>query len=167
MQISMLHVDARHPVLDQLIQLCLYDLSGLHDHDIGKNGRFADGELDAFPHGTGQHAYLIEHNQLPIGFMLVGRTSRVHQTFQGYSAAGIFVLRRYRRLGCARAAALQVLAEHPGVWEVATASVNVPAIAFWRNVAHTFTDGDYSEAWYEDGLWRGPVQTFVSPEPPS
>jgi predicted acetyltransferase len=75
--------------------------------------------------------------------------------------AEFFVARRYRRSGIATAAFHQILAAHPGAWEVAVMASNIGAKAFWPraiasapNVAGLVTvegDGEH---------WDGPVHCF-------
>jgi predicted acetyltransferase len=166
MPIAMLPAGARHPILERLVQLYLYDLSEVDGRDLNDSGYFEDAELDAFWREPEQHAFVIHNDRQPIGFVLVSCRSRIQQAFEGYSLRAIFIVRRWRRQGCGREAAFQLLDRFPGHWEIATSSSNVPAIAFWRSVADSYTGGRYDEMWHQDGAWRGPVQRFDAPAKP-
>ena len=90
-------------------------------------------------------AYLLTIDARPAGLALVrGLTGpkRVLNTF--------FVVRGARRTGVGLSAVQQVVARHPGPWEVAFQDANAAAVRFWRRVA-TEIAGD---AWTEE---RRPV----------
>ncbi|EFL26460.1 conserved hypothetical protein [Streptomyces himastatinicus ATCC 53653] len=90
-------------------------------------------------------AYVVTVDTRPAGLALVrGLTGpkRVLNTF--------FVVRGARRAGVGLGAVQQVMARHPGPWEVAFQDVNTAAVRFWRRVA-TEVAGD---AWTEE---RRPV----------
>jgi predicted acetyltransferase len=59
--------------------------------------------------------------------------------------SSFFVVRGARRTGLGLSAVRQVVARHPGQWEVAFQDANVVAVNFWRRVA-TEIAGD---AWTE------------------
>jgi predicted acetyltransferase len=48
--------------------------------------------------------------------------------------AEFFVMRKYRRLGIGRKAALALLTQFPGPWQVRQQLTNPTATAFWRTV---------------------------------
>lgn len=81
----------------------------------------------------------------PVGLALVrGLTGprRVLNTF--------FVVRGARRAGIGLRAVREVVARHPGPWEIAFQEDNVGAVAFWRHVAADIA----GDAWTEE---RRPV----------
>ena len=64
--------------------------------------------------------------------------------------SGFFVVRGMRRRGIGLRAVRELLAQHPGPWQVAFQDDNTAAVTFWRRVA-TAVAGD---AWTEE---RRPV----------
>ena len=79
------------------------------------------------------------------------------------SIADFFVLRRYRRQGVGRTAAMLLFDRFPGAWEVSSGADNVPGHVFWRGVVDHYTGGHYAETWIQTPNWRGPVESFVVP----
>jgi predicted acetyltransferase len=150
-------------VLENLIQLYLYDLSEITGADVDEHGCFVYPLLDSYWTEAGRHAFLIRIDANPAGFALVNRYSRLLNPFDGHAVAEFFIIRKYRRMGIGRSAAIQLFDRFPGRWEVASIATNVPAHAFWRSTIDMYTGGRYHEVWLQDANWRGPVQSFVAP----
>jgi len=74
-----------------------------------------------------------------------------------------FVLRKYRRRGVGRRAAVKVLEAFPGRWEVAEMEWNVEAQAFWRSVIGDYTRGTFDEFRARHGATDFVVQRFEAP----
>ena len=164
MQIALLPAAAREkPVLTNLMQLYLYDFSEVNGADVDEVGCFSYPYLDLYWTTPGYDPFLIRVDDRLAGFALINLHSRLHDVFDGHAIAEFFVMRKYRRLGIGRAAAMQLFDRFPGRWEVASFATNVPAQAFWRSTVDTYTDGRYHEVWLQNAKWRGPVQTFVAP----
>ena len=164
MQITLLPAAAsEQSVLANLEQLYYYDLSEVDGADLDENGRFGSPSLDAYWTDSGCHPFLIRVDRQLAGFALVHRQSRLHNPFDGHSIADFFVVRRYRRQGVGRTAAIMLFDRFPGHWEVSSSADNVPGHVFWRGVVDHYTDGHYAETWLQTPLWRGPVQSFVVP----
>jgi predicted acetyltransferase len=166
MQIAVLPADDRQVALANLIQLYLYDLRDLEESDASSDGRFEDAALDKILAESGGRSFLICIDDRLLGFASISRHSRLRSDFEGTSFAAFFILRRYRRHGYGRAAAIQLINAFPGSWEIATFGANVPALSFWRSVADEYTAGRYQETWHQDPNWRGSIQTFdATPTP--
>jgi predicted acetyltransferase len=164
MQITLLPAAAsEQPALANLMQLYHYDLSEVSGADVDKNGRFDSPRLDAYWAEADCHPFLIHVEQQLAGFALVHRQSRLYNPFDGHSIADFFVMRRYRRQGVGRTAAMLLFERFPGTWEVSSSADNVPGHVFWRSVVDHYTDGHYAETWLQSPLWRGPIESFVVP----
>ena len=164
MQITLLPAAAsEQPALANLMQLYHYDLSEVNGADVDECGRFDSRPLEIYWTEAGCHAFLIHVDQQLAGFALVNRQSRLHNPFDGHSFADFFVMRRYRRQGVGRTAAIFLFDRFPGAWEVSSSADNVPGHVFWRSVVDHYTDGHYSETWLQSPLWRGPIESFVAP----
>ncbi|MFF5563803.1 GNAT family N-acetyltransferase [Streptomyces sp. NPDC012623] len=107
--------------------------------------------------------YLLMSGDRPAGFAFVrGLTgpTRVLNSF--------FVVRGARRAGVGLRAVQQLMARHPGPWEIAFQDTNTGAARFWRRVA-TETVGD---AWTEEhrqvpGRPDLPPDTWISLNAPA
>jgi predicted acetyltransferase len=165
MQITLLPAASDKPALANLMQLYHYDLSEVNGADVDEHGRFDSARLDAYWTTADCHPFLIRVDQQLAGFALVHRQSRLHNPFDGHSIAEFFVMRRYRRQGVGRAAAMLLFDRFPGAWEVSSCADNVPGHVFWRGVVDHYTGGHYAETWLQTPTWRGPVESFVAPPP--
>ncbi|MEP9361408.1 GNAT family N-acetyltransferase [Nocardioides sp. CN2-186] len=93
----------------------------------------AVGYLDWRPHpNTGEDA--------PVAFAVVGGLDAARRTVDAF-----FVVPAARRGGTGRALAADVIARHPGAWEIAFQDGNVSAGHFWRAVARDA----WGDAWTE------------------
>lgn len=149
--------------LDQLDQLCRYDASEACGCDVDGSGRFAAPSLDDVHGGSGRHAFLIRADGQLAGFARVQSGALAGASHDGHIVSVLFILRKYRRRGVGRAAALQLFGSFPGRWEIRTPAYNIPCQAFWRGVLQQYTSGRYDERWVQDGPLRGQVQRFVAP----
>jgi len=164
LQIALLPAAAADkPVLANLLQLYLYDFSEVDGTDVDDGGCFSYPYFDLYWTGAGHYPFLIRAFSQLVGFALINRYSRLHDPFDGHAVAEFFILRKYRRRGVGRAAAVQIFDRFPGKWEVASIATNVPAQAFWRSTIDAYTDGRYHETWFQNARWRGPIQSFTAP----
>ena len=161
-----LDVDPGRPderdIVANLMQFYLYDVSEFDDEgaDVDERGRVPDyADLDAYFHRADWHAFLFRVAGTLAGFALVRRLDRPGSE-PTWGMAEFFVLRRYRRYGLGRQAAVALFDRFPGRWEVGEIHANTGAIAFWRRVIAEYTAGRYSEVGTDDPTWEGPVQIF-------
>lgn len=134
------------PVIANLIQLYLHDLTEVMPFAVGEDGRYAYDFLDRF----WRFPYLIKSGNEISGFALVIDECPLTGRAPCWFMAEFFVLRPYRREGTGKAAANLALASHPGPWHVATPNVNAPAKQFWGralaihspNIRDIHFDGD-------------------------
>ena len=148
----------RKPLLRELLNLYLYELSDLVDADPDEHGRFEYGWLDPYWVEPDRHALLIRRDGRTAGFVMINAQTA---TGAAHAIAEFFVLRRHRRHGVGRTAALAAFARFPGTWEVTTDVENRHAGAFWRETIAAGTFQKLVE--HPDGVadWTGPSWTFL------
>jgi predicted acetyltransferase len=148
------------PIIENLMQLYLYDFSEICGDDCDEQGRFEYEYLPRYWVEPERYPYLIRANGKLAGFALVRLRTEAPEDPPPHAVAEFFILRKYRRQGVGEQAAFQIFDRFPGPWEVAEIPENVGAIHFWRRVIDTYTGGNYEEIIDPD--WKGPVQSFVS-----
>jgi predicted acetyltransferase len=146
--------------LRNLMQLYVHDWSELRPLEVGDDGRFQEYPLAAYLGGEGGHAFLIHVDQRLAGFVLVGARSRLTGTAGVFDMAEFFVLRRYRRSGVGRAAAVATFDRFAGSWEIRQRDENPAATVFWRRVISRYTGDHYEDTRWDDTVWTGAVQRF-------
>lgn len=149
-------------VLGQLMQMYLYDFSEIDGDDVNESGEFPYRWLDHYWTESGRSPFLVYSDGHIAGFVLVRTISMAGQGLDAKSVAEFFIMRKYRRIGLGRKAALHVFDRFRGAWEVRQTRANLPAQSFWRAVIGEYTHGDFEERDMDDESWRGPVQTFDS-----
>lgn len=137
-------------VLAQLLELYLYDLSELTAADVGPHGRYGYRYLDDYWTESDRHPFLLRVDTRLAGLALV-RSGSPHDM------AEFFVMRKHRRKGVGRRAALALFDMFPGEWRIRQLAANPAATAFWRSVIPVpFT---------ESGIEMGPMQRFRADRP--
>ena len=151
------------PVLRRLMQLYLYDLGTIDGWDIAPDGRFGNARsIERFWRERGRRSFFIHVGAPLAGFALIH--DRAHFAGAGtHEISEFFVLRKYRRRGVGRQAAVRLFDLFPGPWEIAELASNVGAQAFWREVIAGYTRGAFQDTERTDGDWRGRVQGFRAP----
>ncbi|MBL4813650.1 MAG: GNAT family N-acetyltransferase [Rhodobacteraceae bacterium] len=137
-----LHPAAR-PVIEELFQLYLHDMSSFGGWSIGDNGRFAYPPDLLPPYWQNQdHApFVITSNNELAGFALLRPSPpEPDRTDMGQ----FFVLRKFAGQGVGRAAFQSALAQRPGKWLVRCLPDNKTAFGFWRKVISQETAGNYT-----------------------
>ncbi len=146
------------PVVVNLMQPYIHDLSEFAGDQLGEDGRFELGQyFDRYWIEPQRHPFLIRADGALAGFALVGRLTS-EQSF--HSMSEFFIARKYRRSGVGRDAAFQLFSTFPGKWRVAQDEGNRPAQAFWRRIIDEFTNGEFAEEW-SDAQPKGPCQVFA------
>lgn len=148
-------------VLRRLLELYQYDSSEFEYTDVNSNGEFGYKYLDHYwtePHRT--PLFIIADGKYA-GFVLLSRCPAcLSQGNETMSVSEFFVMRKYRRKGIGRAAAIKAFRKFPGLWEIRQVERNLPAQKFWRKIIGDYTDGDYKEEVLDNDHWKGPIQTF-------
>ncbi|GAA0473477.1 hypothetical protein GCM10010361_42180 [Streptomyces olivaceiscleroticus] len=94
------------------------------------DGTFRSDRLYAAFSSADWAPYLFTRHERPIGLALVRGLEGPTRVLSSF-----FVVRGVRRTGIGLRAAEEVIARHPGPWEVAFQDDNTAAVRFWRRVA--------------------------------
>ncbi|MGB6455948.1 MAG: GNAT family N-acetyltransferase [Streptosporangiaceae bacterium] len=132
--------EADRPVLEQLWLMFRHDMSEFTGTLPNPDGTFRSERLEAAFTSDDWAPYLITSADRPAGLALVRALTTGTRVLNSF-----FVVRGARRAGIGLRAVRQVVARHPGSWEVAFQDANEVAVSFWRRVA-TDIAGD---AWTE------------------
>ncbi|MDP3314919.1 MAG: GNAT family N-acetyltransferase [Devosia sp.] len=115
------------PLIANLIQLYLYDMTESMPFPVGADGRFEYDFLDRF----WRFPYLILSDEEIAGFALVIDECPLTAGAQCFFMAEFFVLKAYRRQGIGQSALNAITARHNGDWHIGVPLANQPAQAFW------------------------------------
>jgi len=131
-------------VLARLMELYEYDFSEYSKDDVDESGCFGYAHLDDYWREQGRHAFFIRVDGRLAGFVMV-RSCWEYQPLQNpRNIAEFFVMKKYRRQGVGRVAAMATFDRFPGGWEVSQWSSNVSAQRFWQKVIAEYTGGRYA-----------------------
>jgi len=151
-------------LLANLLELYVHDLSEVFPIELKADGRFGYEKLPLYwSEPARRFPFLIKYGSRIAGFVLVTRGSPASDDPDVFDIAEFFVLRRYRRSGVGRRAAILVWDRFPGPWTVRVSDGNIKALPFWETVIAEYTKGVATE-FKRPGVphaWR--VFTFVSP----
>ncbi|SFX80320.1 GNAT family N-acetyltransferase (plasmid) [Streptomyces atratus] len=136
---------ADRPTLERLWLLFRHDMSEYSGVLPNPDGTFRSDRLHAALTRADWAPYLLTSDGSPAGLALVRSLAGPTRVLSGF-----FVVRGVRRTGIGLRAVREVVARHPGPWEVAFQQGNATAVAFWRRVATEIA----GEAWTEE---RRPV----------
>ncbi len=144
---------ADEALLENLLQLYVHDLSAIFTRvELGADGRFAYPELSSYltaaPEKSG---FVLRVDGRIAGFALVRRGSPAVPKPDVWDVAEFFVLRRYRRLGVGRAAALQLWQQLGGSWTVRVANENPAALSFWKRAVAEYSGRVDELSWSSNG----------------
>ena len=137
------------PVIENLIQLYLYDMADIFHFPIGLDGRFEYDFLDRF----WRRPHLIAWRGELAGFVLLIDESPVTGTTDRQFVAEFFVLRPYRGKGVGAQAFREVVGANPGRWQIGVLERNLPASAFWRSVTSAYAPRAFSHR-FDGEDWR-------------
>lgn len=156
-------VEVRHATLvDQLpirrmLELYQHDLSDIWDQDLDVHGEYGY-PLERYWQAPVHQAFLFLCNGRYAGFALVDDDVRLRDDHLWM--AQFFVLKKYRRRGVGRHAAMQVFDTQRGRWEVGQMAGNHRAREFWRSVIGDYTHGQFVEHELHDKRWDGWLHCF-------
>jgi predicted acetyltransferase len=130
-------------LLSNLLELYIHELSAAFPGvELGADGRFGYSNLELYWSEPDRHfPFLIRRDSRVVGFALVTHGSPASDDPNVFDVAEFFVIRRHRRSGVGRRAAMLLWSRLPGSW-IVRASEGVPgAVPFWGSVAAEFTNG--------------------------
>jgi predicted acetyltransferase len=131
------------PLLENLLQLYIHDLSEIFPIELGPDGRFGYPRLPLYwSEPDVRHAFLIHSGTRLAGFAFVTRGSPATDDPTDLDMAEFFVLRAFRRSGVGREAAFALWDAMPGRWVVRVSEANRAGVPFWTEVVHAYTGGD-------------------------
>ena len=133
--------DADRPVLERLWQLYSHDMSEVRGTLPSAAGVFKAGRLPTYFGDPDRCGYVLVYHRAPVGFAFVTGLSGGTKTIGDF-----FVVRSARRRRLGYDAASELLARHPGRWEIGFQAENSGAPEFWRRVA---TDA-VGDRWHEE-----------------
>lgn len=134
------------PLLANLLELYVHDLSSAFDVEIGADGRFGYDKLPLYwKEPDCRWAHRIERGGRVAGLALVVRGSPASDDPDVLDVAEFFVLRRQRRSGVGREAAFQLWDAMPGRWIVRVWERNEAALAFWRETIGAYAPAAFVE----------------------
>ena len=134
-------------LLSNLLELYIYDLSAAFPSvELGSDGRFGYSKLALYWSEPDRHfPFLIRWDSRVVGFALATRGSPASDDPNVFDVAEFFVIRRHRRSGVGRRAAMLLWKRFPGSW-IVRASEGVPGVVpFWGSVVAEFTSGAAAE----------------------
>jgi predicted acetyltransferase len=135
------------PLLRNLLELYIHDMSESFDVELGPDGRFGYEQLPLYwAEPAVRHAFLIKCGTRVAGFALATRGSPASDNPDDLDVAEFFVLRAFRRLGVGGRAACALWDTLPGQWVVRVSEANRPGLPFWRKVIRSYTSGTFVES---------------------
>jgi predicted acetyltransferase len=144
---------ARRQTIENLMQLYLYDFTEFLDNNVDSYGLFQYKYLNQYWNRADRVPLLIKVENMIAGFALINSHTLLEENMGARSIAEFFVMRKFRRRGIGRKAAMLVFDMFRGRWEIAEIETNRPAQSFWRSVINEYTGGDYSERQVKESDW--------------
>jgi len=167
MDIEITHATVNErPVLRQLLELYQYDFSEFDNADLSSMGLYDYPYLDHYWVEQERTPFLVRVNGNLAGFVLVARYNYLTGQKDCWVIAEFFIMRKYRHQDIGEYVARYIFDQFPGAWQVGQITENQPAISFWRKVIDRYSLGDFQEHTLNNEIWRGPIQTFISPISP-
>lgn len=154
----------RAPLLVNLLELYIHDLSEVFSVRPGADGRFGYDKLPLYWSEPDQRfAFLIKSGDQVAGFALVTRGSPATSDPADLDVAEFFVLRGYRRLGVGQRAAGALWDSFAGNWVVRVSEANHGGLRFWSQVVRVYAGRSATELTQPGSphAWR--VFRFASP----
>ncbi len=151
------------PLLANLLDLYLHDLSEIFPIDVDPDGRFRYDRLPLYwSEPEKRFAFLICSGSEPAGFALATRGSPATDDPEDLDIAEFFVLRRHRRTGVGRQAAFLLWNRLRGNWVVRVSDGNRAGLPFWRATVQQYTGGEFAESTRAGSPHGWQVFTFAS-----
>ena len=136
-------------VINNLMQFYIYDFSEYLGYHVEDNGLYKPYEnLDGYWNDENRKfPYIIMKGKKYAGFILIQKDQSENDFF---SIEEFFIMKKYRREGIGKAAAIKLFTLYKGNWQIHQRENNLPARGFWKNVIGEYTKGRFSER-FENG----------------
>ena len=122
------------PLLSNLIELYIHDMSEVFPCETGPDGRFGYAKLPLYwSEPEKRFPFLVRAGERTVGFALVTRGSPATTDPDVFDVAEFFILRRYRHSGFGGRAARLLWDRLPGRWFVRVSQGNRDALPFWES----------------------------------
>lgn len=126
--------------MERLWLMFRHDMSEFQSQLPRPDGTFRSERLHSAFHDAGWAPYLLTSDGHPAGLAFVRGLDGPVRVLNSF-----FVVRGARRTGIGLRAVKEIVARHPGPWEVAFQDANPGAVAFWRRVATEIAGTAWSE----------------------
>jgi predicted acetyltransferase len=152
-------------LLSNLLELYTHDLSAVFPNiELGADGRFGYAKLPLYwSEPERRFPFLIRCDARVAGFALVTRGSPASEDPNVFDVAEFFVMRRYRRSGVGRRAAVLLWNRLPGRWLVRVSEGNLGALPFWTGVITEYIEGTATELQHPGKPHAWHVFSFAAP----
>ena len=145
--------DARETAIDRewltnVYPFYLHDLSGFDDHyyTLNDRGLWEPDYLPSWLEDGPDHPLIFNESGGRVGFALVNEAPSPHlRPGIRFRVSEFFVLRRFRRSGIGRRAAMALFNRFQGRWQLSVLPRNKAAISFWLQVINEYAGGLYQE----------------------
>ena len=149
------------PIIGRLLQLYLHDFSefatdGDSTWDVNNEGIFQHKYFDSYWEDPGREPLLFRMDNQIVGFASLNNWSASGLGAER-SIGDFFVMRKYRRVGLGKCAALEIIRNRPVIWEIPVRDYNRPALSFWRSVVSSIDDFTVEELAGDNKRWSGPI----------
>ncbi|WIV21118.1 GNAT family N-acetyltransferase [Paenibacillus polygoni] len=128
-------------IIENLLQLYVYDFTEYTAAPIGENGVYQimpDFE-SYWSDESSQQSYVIKANGEIAGFIMI---KEKEETPKDHVLSHFFILRKFRRMGVGRKAAISLFKGMKGVWELCQLEDNIPAQKFWDQIIKEVSYGE-------------------------
>lgn len=143
--------------LSRLLELVAYDLSELTGANITENGLYVtDVDIRSWYEDPNYDLLFIRADGALAGFVVIRYLDEEGSHYLNH----FFILRKYRRQGVGKKAAVMAFDRYIGQWRVSQFDWNVPAQLFWRQVIREYAVEPIVESRRADN--KGPVQHFTN-----
>jgi len=152
--------EADKDVLQNLYQLYNYDFTPYTEEDLNSSGLY-EVNLERYWQDPRWNPFFIYSEGKIAGFLVVLFENADVDPDPTHVIYDFMILRKYRRKGLGRQAAVQALDLYKANWAIAQMSGNEPAILFWRGVVNDYTAGNYTESIRQNKY----IQSFSTKSP--
>ncbi len=150
-------VDALHRMID----FYCYDYAEFDGADLLPSGSYEYIDARKYYERNNTYPYVFKMNGEYAGFALIQRVTDETGTF--WYLEDYFIMRKFRRYGIGKQAAVRIFDRLEGEWEVRQDASNEPAQKFWKKVIGAYTNNHYRSI--QRRRWNGPIQRFYSQSP--